>query len=63
MNGDLMYQEKNHGRIYSTDVLNKMGHVFERFRFLIRSRSLSQKDMETIDYHLTEIMKVLNNCN
>jgi len=53
-----MYQE----RIYRTDVLNKMGHVFERFRFVIRSRSLSKEQLKTIDYHLSEIMKVLNEC-
>ncbi len=53
-----LYQQK----IYRTDVLNKMGHVFERFRFVIRSRSLSNEQLKTIDYHVSEIMKVLNEC-
>ncbi|HEX7469087.1 MAG TPA: hypothetical protein VF324_10975 [Methanobacterium sp.] len=51
-----MYQEK----IYGNDVLNKMGHVFERFRFLMRTKSFKKEQMEIIDYHLSEIMKVLN---
>ncbi len=51
-----MYEQK----IYRTEVLNKMGHVFERYRFLMRSRSFDKKQVETIDYHLSEIMKVLN---
>jgi len=49
-----------HERIYPSDVLNKMGHVFERFRFLMRSKSFKKEQMETIDYHLSEIMKILN---
>lgn len=57
-NGDKMFQEK----IYRTDLLNKMGHVFERFRFVMRNKSLKQEEIETIDYHLSEIMKVLNKC-
>lgn len=56
--GDEMFQEK----IYRTDLLNKMGHVFERFRFVVRSKPLKQEEIETIDYHLSEIMKVLNKC-
>ncbi|ADZ08305.1 hypothetical protein Metbo_0052 [Methanobacterium lacus] len=51
-----MYSNK----ISRTDVLNKMGHVFERYRFLTRSKSFKQEQIQTIDYHLTEIMKVLN---
>jgi hypothetical protein len=51
-----MYSQK----IYRTDVLNKMGHVFERYKFLMRSKSFKQEQIKTIDYHLTEIMKVLN---
>jgi hypothetical protein len=51
-----MYTQK----ISRTEVLNKMGHVFERYRFLIRSKSFKKEQMETIDYHLSEIMKVLN---
>ncbi|MGF7117314.1 hypothetical protein [Methanobacterium oryzae] len=53
-----MFQEK----IYRTELVNKMGHVFERFRFVVRTKSLNQKEIETIDYHLSEIMKVLNKC-
>jgi hypothetical protein len=56
--GDGMFQEK----IYRTELLNKMGHVFERFRFVMRTKSLNQEEIETIDYHLSEIMKVLNKC-
>jgi hypothetical protein len=51
-----MYSNK----ISRTDVLNKMGHVFERYRFLTRSKSFNQEQIQTIDDHLTEIMKVLN---
>lgn len=51
-----MFQEK----IYRSELLNKMEHVFERFRFLMRNRSLDKDQIETIDYHLSEIMKVLN---
>jgi hypothetical protein len=54
-----MFEEK----IYRNEVLNKMGHVFERFRFLMRTRSLDQDQIKTIDYHLSEIMKVLNEFN
>ncbi len=55
-----MFQES---KVYRNEVLNKMGHVFERFRFLMRTKSLSKEQIETIDYHISEIMKVLNNCN
>lgn len=51
-----MFQNK----ISRNEMLNKMGHVFERFRFLIRTKSLENEEMELIDYHLSEIMKVLN---
>ncbi len=51
-----MFQEK----VYRTEVLNKMGHVFERFRILMRTSSLQQEEIETIDYHLSQIIKVLN---
>jgi len=53
-----MYEQK----IYRTEVPNKMGHVFERYRFLIRSKSFKKEQVETIDYHLSKIMKVLNYC-
>jgi|GEM_PF-2656709 len=46
-----MFQNK----IYRNEVLNKMGHVFERFSFLVRTRSLNKEQVETIDYHLSEI--------
>lgn len=49
-------------RIYRNEVLGKMGHVFERFRFLMRTKALNKDQMETIDYHISEIMKVLNEC-
>ena len=55
-----MFQEK---KISRNDVLNKMGQVFERFRFLMRTKSLNNEQIETIDYHISEIMKVLNKCN
>ncbi len=54
-----MFQEK---KISTNEVLNKMGHVFERFRILMRTKSLNKEQIETIDYHLSEIMKVLNKC-
>lgn len=54
--GGEMFQEK----IYRNDVLNKMGHVYERFRILMRTSSLQQDEIETIDYHLSQIIKVLN---
>ncbi|OPY26250.1 MAG: hypothetical protein A4E27_00766 [Methanobacterium sp. PtaU1.Bin242] len=54
-----MYQE----RVYRNDVLNKMDNVLQRFRFLLRSRSIPQDKIETIDYHLGEIMEVLNDCS
>jgi hypothetical protein len=54
-----MFEEK----IYRNEALNKMGHVFERFRFLMRTKSVNQDQMKTIDYHLSEIMKVLNDCS
>ncbi|MDI6723857.1 MAG: hypothetical protein QMD61_04360 [Methanobacterium sp.] len=53
-----MFQEK----IYRNDVLNKMGHVLERFRILMRTNSIKKEEIETIDHHLSEIMKVLNKC-
>ena len=55
-----MFQEKNISR---NEVLNRMGHVFERLRFLMRTKSLKKEQIETIDYHISEIMKVLNNYN
>lgn len=55
-----MFQES---KVSRNEVLNKMGHVFERFRFLMRTKSLTKEQIETIDYHISEIMKVLNNSN
>ena len=54
--GDEMFEEK----IYINDVINKMGHVFERFRYLTRTRPLNEDQMKVINYHLSEIIKVLN---
>ncbi|MGB9936376.1 MAG: hypothetical protein ACPK7O_01515 [Methanobacterium sp.] len=52
-----MFQEN---KISRNEMLTKMGHVFERFKFLMRTRTLENKEMEIIDYHLSEIMKILN---
>ena len=54
-----MYQNK----VYVTDVINKMGQIIERFRLLSRKKSFSKEEIENIDYHLSEIMKILNECN
>lgn len=54
-----MFEDK----IYVNEILDKMEHVFERFRFLMRSKSFNKNQIETIDYHLTEIIKVLNEFN
>jgi D-lyxose ketol-isomerase len=54
-----MYQSK----IYVNDILNKMNHVFERFTYLSRSKSFKKEQVDQIDYHLNEIMKILNECN
>ncbi len=51
-----MYEQKT----YRTEVLNKMDHVFERYKFLLRTKSFNKDQIETIDYHLSEIIKVLN---
>jgi hypothetical protein len=51
-----MFEEK----IYINEVITKMGHVFERFRYLTRTKPLDQDQMKVINYHLSEIMKVLN---
>ncbi len=53
--GDGMYQKVNR-----SEVLNKMSHVFERFQFLSRTRSLSDEQVADIDSHLSEIIEVLN---
>ena len=50
-----MYQKVNR-----SEVLHKMGHVYERFQFLSRTRSLSDDQVEAIDQHLSQIMEVLN---
>jgi len=54
-----MFQEK----VYRNEVINKMGHIFERFRILMRTNSIKKEEIEVIDYHLTEIMKILNKCS
>jgi len=53
-----MYENK----IYLNELLNKMNHILERMRYLSRSRSFKKDQIEKIDYHLTEIMKILNEC-
>jgi hypothetical protein len=53
-----MYEQK----IFRTEVLDKMDHIFDRYKFLIRTKSFNQEQIETIDYHLSEIIKVLNDC-
>ncbi len=50
-----MYQKVNR-----SEVLNKMGHVYERFRFLSRTRSLTDDQIEDIDQQLSRIIDVLN---
>lgn len=52
-----------HEKIYTNDVLNKMAHVYERFRILTRSKSFNKDQIQKIDYHITEIMKILNKCS
>ncbi|MBU4534897.1 MAG: hypothetical protein KKF16_03525 [Euryarchaeota archaeon] len=54
-----MYQEG----VYLSEVLSRMNHVFERFRHLSRTRSLKKHQIEEIDYHITEITRILNECN
>lgn len=54
-----MYQSK----VYVNDILNKMSHVLERFTFLSRSKSFKKEDVDQIDYHLNEIMRILNGYN
>ncbi len=53
-----MYEPK----VYRTEVLNKMDHVFERYRLLARMKSFNKEQIEIIDYHLSEIINVLNDC-
>ncbi|MFY9638715.1 MAG: hypothetical protein WAK14_07960 [Methanobacterium sp.] len=53
-----MYEQK----VYRTEVLNKMDHVFERYRLLARTKSFNKEQIEIIDYHLSEIINVLNDC-
>ncbi|MGC9517289.1 MAG: hypothetical protein ACP5C3_06300 [Methanomicrobiales archaeon] len=54
-----MYQNK----IYITELINKMGQILELFRFKSRKISFNKNKLEKIDYHLTEIIKILNECN
>ncbi len=54
-----MFEDK----IYANEIIDKMEHVFERFRFLMRSKSFNKDQIQTIDHHLTEIIKVLNEFN
>jgi len=50
-----MYQKVNR-----SEVLSRMGHVYERFQFLSRNRSLSDDQIADIDQHLSRIIEVLN---
>lgn len=50
-------------RTYMNELLNRMDHVFERMRILSRTRSFRKEEIEKINYHLTEIMKILNQYN
>ncbi|NYB52061.1 MAG: hypothetical protein HVN35_05850 [Methanobacteriaceae archaeon] len=50
-------------KVNRTEVLYKMDHIFERFKFISRSRSLSDEQINNIDYHLSEIIEVLNQCS
>ncbi|ADL57689.1 MULTISPECIES: hypothetical protein [unclassified Methanothermobacter] len=45
------------------ELLVRMDHVFERIRILGRTRALRKDEIEEIDRHLTEIMKILNRYN
>lgn len=54
-----MFEDK----IYANEIIDKMEHVFERFRFLMRSKSFNKDQIQIIDHHLTEIIKVLNEFN
>jgi len=47
---------------YISSILVRMDHVCERMKILSRTRVLKREDIEKIDYHLTQIMKVLNEC-
>jgi len=50
-----MYQKVNR-----SEVLSRMGQVYERFQFLSRTRSLSDEQIADIDQHLSRIIEVLN---
>lgn len=47
---------------YISSILIRMDHVCERMKILSRTRVLKKEDVEKIDYHLIQIMKVLNEC-
>jgi hypothetical protein len=53
-----MYENK----IHLNELLTRMNHILERMRYLSRSKSFKKDQIEKIDYHLTEIMKILNDC-
>ncbi len=48
---------------YIFNLLNRMDHVYERMKILSRRRTFKKEEMEKIDYHLTQIMKILNECD
>ncbi|MDI9614554.1 MULTISPECIES: hypothetical protein [Methanothermobacter] len=56
---DIMYPT----RTSMHELLVRMDHVFERIRILGRTRALRKDEIEEIDRHLTEIMKILNRYN
>jgi hypothetical protein len=57
--GVSMYRSK----IYVNEILNKMNQIFERFAYLSRSKTFKKEQINQIDYHINEIMKILNDCN
>lgn len=50
-------------RTYMNELLTRMDHVFERMRIVSRTRSLKREEIEEIDHHLSEIMRILNKYN
>ncbi|MDP1553518.1 MAG: hypothetical protein Q8M06_10940 [Methanobacteriaceae archaeon] len=54
-----MYRSK----IYVNEILNKMNQIFERFTYLSRSKTFKKEQIDQIDYHINEIMKILNDCS
>lgn len=57
--GVILYRSK----IYVNEILNRMNQIFERFTYLSRSKTFKKEQIDQIDYHINEIMKILNECN